>query len=67
MKALNTRSISQPEIFNIDKFIKGIRNAAWDMTVAHYWAKKAIENREKGDLWLLCTIEGNCYFHCLNI
>jgi len=38
-----------------DKFIKGIRNAAWDMTVAHYWTKRAIENREKGDLWLLCT------------
>lgn len=38
-----------------DKFIKGIRNAAWDMTVAHYWSKKAIENREKGALWLLCT------------
>jgi hypothetical protein len=40
---------------DIDKFKKGIRNAAWDMTVAHYWMKKAIENREKGDLWLLCT------------
>ena len=38
-----------------NKFIKGIRNAAWDMTVAHYWSKKAIENRGKGDLWLLCT------------
>lgn len=38
-----------------DKFIKGIRNAAWDMTVAHYWTKKAIDNREKGNLWLLCT------------
>ena len=38
-----------------DKFIKGIRNAAWDMTVVHYWSKKAIENRGAGDLWLLCT------------
>ena len=28
-----------------DKFIKGIRNAAWDMTIAHYWTKKAIENK----------------------
>jgi hypothetical protein len=38
-----------------DKFIKGIRNAAWDMTVAHYWAKQAIDNRVRGNLWLLCT------------
>lgn len=38
-----------------DKFMKGIRNAAWDMSVAHYWTKKALDNREKGDLWLLCT------------
>lgn len=37
------------------KFIRGIRNATWDMTLAHYWARKAIENREKGNLWLLCT------------
>lgn len=40
---------------NGDKLIKGIRNAAWDMTVAHYWMTKAIENRENGDLWFLCT------------
>jgi len=25
------------------------------MTVAHYWANRVIENRKKGELWILCT------------
>jgi hypothetical protein len=40
---------------NVDEVLHGIRNAAWDMTVAHYWAKQAKAGREKGYLWLLCT------------
>jgi hypothetical protein len=40
---------------NVEDILHGIRNAAWDMTVVHYWAKKAIAGREKGYLWLLCT------------
>ena len=50
-----TKMVKNLNCGDSDKFIKGIKNAAWDMTVAHYWTKKAIENREKGDLWLLCT------------
>ncbi len=37
------------------KFVKGLRNAAWDMTLVHYWTKKAIRDRKEGNLWLLCT------------
>ena len=40
---------------NISKTLKGIRNAAWDMTIAHYWCKKVLERKERGVLWLLGT------------
>ena len=50
-----TKMVKNINCGDSDKFIKGIRNAAWDMTVAHYWMEKAIEYRTRGDLWLLCT------------
>lgn len=40
---------------DVDRFRRGIRNAAWDMTIVHYWTKKVLAGRAKGDLWLLCT------------
>jgi len=38
-----------------EKILRGLRNATWDMTVAHFWAKNALEKKEEGLLWLLCT------------
>lgn len=33
----------------IEKVKRGLRNAAWDMTLAHYWSKKAIVRKNEGE------------------
>jgi hypothetical protein len=40
-----------------DKVLRGVRNAAWDMTVAYYWSEKAMREKENGIFWLLCTAD----------
>ena len=40
-----------------DNILRGIRNTTWDMTISHYWAKKAIIDKENGVFWLLCTAD----------
>jgi len=40
-----------------DKILRGVRNATWDMTVAYSWSKKAVEEKENGIFWLLCTAD----------
>lgn len=37
-----------------EKILRGLRNATWDIMVAHLWSKKTTE-RESGLFWLLCT------------
>ena len=42
---------------NVVGTAKGLRNATWDMAIADYWAKKAIERKEHGEFWFLCTAD----------
>lgn len=37
------------------KAIKGIKNAAWDMTIVHYWTNFVIHRKRNGPLLILCT------------
>jgi hypothetical protein len=38
-----------------EKVIKGIKNAAWDMTLAHYWTNFVIHRKPQGPCLILCT------------
>lgn len=40
-----------------DKVLWGVRNTTWDMTVAYFWSKKAMAEKENGIFWLLCTAD----------
>ena len=42
---------------NVTNMVKGLRNTAWDMTIAHYWSKRAIERKKHGEFWILCTAD----------
>lgn len=37
--------------------LKGVRNTAWDMSIAQYWAQRTMSDSGKNRRWLLCTFD----------
>lgn len=43
---------------NPTKLLKGLRNAAWDMTIVSYWCDKVVHRKERnGPLMIFCTAD----------
>jgi hypothetical protein len=40
-----------------DKVLLGIKNAAWDLVVAHFWTARVIESVNTDTLWLFCSFD----------
>lgn len=51
------RMIKGINSLNKEKAIKGLRNAAWDMTVVHFWSHQVIHRKEGGPFYIFCTAD----------
>ncbi len=40
-----------------ERVLAGIRNATWDLVLAHYWAARVRENFNTGKLWIFCSLD----------
>lgn len=63
IQALGTQPIKDPlkqskSRRNSDP-LKGVRNAAWDLSMVHYWSERVFHDYKNNVQWLLCSFDAN--------
>jgi hypothetical protein len=51
------RMIKGINSLNREKVLKGIRNAAWDMTIVHYWSHQVVHREDGEPFCIFCTAD----------